>query len=776
MLLLAHVLAPALLLSSTLPAGGDTPSHYATAQHLARTLLPQGRLHGWQPGALLGHPLQLYYFPLPFVLMSWLAPLVGLPVAFKLTMAAPALLLPLATWAALRACAWRFPAPLMGACASAVFLCVDENPIWGGTLASLLAGEFCFAWGLLFALLFLGSLYRAYTRGGSVGVPAVWLALTALSHGYAVLWAGASALFFLYGSRRPAKTLVFLVSVAGWAFALCAFFLLPLLVDWRATTPYADPWIEIGWRNLAPPLLWPTFALAVTALAVALLDARRAGGADQRALFLFHAACAAGLLAFVAPAFGVIDVRLIPCAQLALALLGATLLGRVLADQRAAPWWALGLVLVTLVTVASRSHTARAWARWDFAGLESKELWPAFVRLCARLQGDVGDPRVALEYSAEWGRGGSTRLGDLLPFLAGRAGLDGLYSQASLHAPAVYYLLSELCPRAPNPHRLQAYSTFDPATAIERLRLFNVREIVALSPELRAALAALPEVERAGEVPPFEIFRLREPGPGYVEALAFAPVRSSPSGWREKSARWLARKPAARAPLVFSDAPRFDVLERDAWLPPPEVPLPGADDVRVSARVSAEALDVQTSRPGHPLLVKVSYHPRWRVSGAEGPYLVSPAMMLIVPTQTHVRLWYAARTWVDQAGAALSLVALGGLSVLAWRAWRGHVPAPKPFRPKRVGPDGLPLPPRRWGASVPLVVALVLLAPRLVPRGPSRAEEGRELARLARAAYDAARYADAAEYASHALARLSQPDEQRALAALRERSLAAAAR
>jgi uncharacterized membrane protein len=114
LLALADYLPPALLLLPTLTAGGDTPCHYPTLAFLVEKLLPVGRLHGWYPGAYLGHPLLLYYFPLPFLLMAALAPLVGLPVAFKLGTVGGVFLLPLAAWAALRLLGFRFPAPLLG--------------------------------------------------------------------------------------------------------------------------------------------------------------------------------------------------------------------------------------------------------------------------------------------------------------------------------------------------------------------------------------------------------------------------------------------------------------------------------------------------------------------------------------------------------------------------------------------------------------------------------------------------------------------------------------
>ena len=71
---------------------------------------------------------------------------------------------------------FRSPVPLLGAAAALVFLFSEENPIWGGTIASTLTGEFSYTYGIGLAVLFLGVTYRAYARGDGPWVPAAVLA------------------------------------------------------------------------------------------------------------------------------------------------------------------------------------------------------------------------------------------------------------------------------------------------------------------------------------------------------------------------------------------------------------------------------------------------------------------------------------------------------------------------------------------------------------------------------------------------------------------------
>src|SRR5262245_44943896 len=115
LLLLLDYLRPSLLLLPTITAGGAPPRHYPTLVALCRDFLPAARLHGWYPGSYLGHPLLLYYFPFPFLLMAALSPVTGMEVAFKLGTVLGVFLLPLLAYAAFRLMGFRSPGPLLGA-------------------------------------------------------------------------------------------------------------------------------------------------------------------------------------------------------------------------------------------------------------------------------------------------------------------------------------------------------------------------------------------------------------------------------------------------------------------------------------------------------------------------------------------------------------------------------------------------------------------------------------------------------------------------------------
>ena len=51
-----------------------------------------------------------------------------------------------------------------------------------------------------------------------------------------------------------------------------------------------------------------------------------------------------------------------------------------------------------------------------------------------------------------------------------------------------------------------------------------------------------------------------------------------------------------------------------------------------------DTIDFDVDRTGTPILVKTSYFPSWKADGAEGPFRVTPNLMVVVPTSNHVQL------------------------------------------------------------------------------------------------------------------------------------------
>jgi hypothetical protein len=92
-------------------------------------------------------------------------------------------------------------------------------------------------------------------------------------------------------------------------------------------------------------------------------------------------------------------------------------------------------------------------------------------------------------------------------------------------------------------------------------------------------------------------------------------------------------------------------------------PLPSVSVSHVD--VGLQSLSFHVSRTGVPMLVKISYYPRWHVSGATGPYRVSPNLMVVVPTSTTVSLRYTSTPALSVGNLLSDLTVLAGLVALS---------------------------------------------------------------------------------------------------------------
>jgi hypothetical protein len=85
-----------------------------------------------------------------------------------------------------------------------------------------------------------------------------------------------------------------------------------------------------------------------------------------------------------------------------------------------------------------------------------------------------------------------------------------------------------------------------------------------------------------------------------------------------------------------------------------------------------DSMSFHVDHVGVPVLVRTSYFPNWEATGAQGPWRVSPNLMVVIPTRNDVHLHYG-RSTIELGSTGLSIVGLVGL-VWVWR--RGDVEFP----------------------------------------------------------------------------------------------------
>lgn len=665
--LLLWYLRPSLLLSPTITAGGDTIYHYVAAKYLREYLLPNGKIVGWMPGNLAGFPLFHFYFPLAFLLIAGLSFLIPFPVAFKLGTLAGTFALPFFTLVSLRWMGCRFPIPALGAILTLPFLLMTSNSMWGGNLPSTLAGEFSHSLSFALLVLFQGALYAGVRTRRRAGWCAILFALVGFAHGYGLVIAAGLGLYLLAADSAFLPTLVYLSRVYAIGGLLLGFWLVPLVAYLHYTTGFAITWMFASSLEIVPVVLWPILTTAVITVGLALWLKR----ADKEWLrvvhYLTYPVVLSVVLYFVSPRLNLVDIRFLAFAQFFLTPLAAVGLGRLLLRLSQPLRHAMPVLIGVMVIawVMPQVSFIPDWIRWNYEGMERKAWWRYYLILnTVGLSGGPHSPRVVYEHSVLHDKAGTVRAFEALPLFSGRPTLEGAYMQSSPSSPFVFYIQSELtetpsCPFVPYP-----CTRFNPTQALAHLELFNVKDVIAVSEKVKAALASNPGYRKVVEIGPYGIFHVHQGNGQYVMSLAYLPALvSEGSDWKRLAYEWFQRPEWLDIPLLF--------LRPGEPSPPATVPFRGLEEAPIKQGLSPEChveevvtneeVRFETDCPGQPHLIKISYHPKWRVEGAKQVYLVSPAFMLVYPTARHVRLAFGTR-WPDYVGMAATVL---GLALLA---------------------------------------------------------------------------------------------------------------
>ena len=357
---------------------------------------------------------------------------------------------------------------------------------------------------------------------------------------------------------------------------------------------------------------------------------------------------------------------------------------------------------------SSDSNLGTYWVQYNFEGYEgrqptadgggSAEYWDLVDTM-----GRVGQSRGCGPSLWEYGSG---RLGSygtpmapmLLPYWTDRCigSMEGLYFEASATTPYHFLMQSELSAAPSRAQRDLPYSALDVARGTEHLRAMGVRYYMAFTDDAVGQARAVPELEEVASSGPWVVFEVAGSAP--VTGLDRLPVvvdgmgRSSDS-WLEASVgAFLAEGPDA--PLLAADGPeewprmtlpsthsgsgaesgtsdagRQQVMRRLAELLPQAAPRADVEPAVVSDVVRRDhSISFSVDRVGTPVLLHTSYYPNWSASGAEGPFRVTPNFMVVVPTDTQVRLdfGHSAVEWI-----AL-VITLGGLAAVGWILVRGR--------------------------------------------------------------------------------------------------------
>ena len=750
-LIIFIVMNPWLIFTANTPTGGDMGAHVFGPAYLRDNLLSEGRILGWSNDWFAGFPAFYFYFPLPSLVIVAFDLALPYGVAFKLVTVLGLLALPPAIYFHTRAMKLNRHVALIAAGAGVVFAFLESFSIYGGNVASTLAGEFSYSWSFALSLVYLGLLMKAVRDDRRYAKwAALALALTALSHVLTTIVVIFASLFVLAWKKAFWRTLV----VWFWGFAIAAFWALPLLARIGLTSDMA--WTPLSrWEEIFPVELWLLLPIAIPGAIWALRKTSRAApmiGATLLPVIYYPLPTVLpdifpdmfgdqrwklwngrllpywyfGVAFFAAIGFGAAVVwmsRRLPSqvsklwASLVFGVAFAVAAG-LMADSTEFPPWAWGVVTAVGIGVVAASLLAPAmvntrnfltttavaivvlgatagvtfidgWARWNYAGYEAKESWPEYESLMVELD-RLPDGRVMWENNSGLNQYGTPMSPMLIPYWTegSQKSMEGLYFESSLTTPFHFINHSEMSFKSSNPIPGLKYHVFDMERGLKHMDVYGVDYYVSFTPEAAEKALGIDEFELVTTTEPFQIFRL--PDTQLVEAATHLPAVyevPDPSLFRSLTGSGsVTGRDGEPLPSFHDMALEWyeDVDEMDRWVVadgPAEWPRIESIGERPDTEIDVpqnpvsnivledHRISFTTKAVGVPHVVKVSYFPNWKATGADGPWRATPSLMVVVPTGNDVVIEFQ-DTWAESSGQILTVIGLVGLIVGGFVAWR----------------------------------------------------------------------------------------------------------
>jgi hypothetical protein len=267
---LLMALHPNLILRNNIPTGGDMGAHVWAPAYLRDHLLTNFKLSGWSMDWYSGLPIYRFYMVVPALMIVLLDVVLPYGIAIKIIAVIGILALPYATWLFGRFAKFAYPLPELFAIAATIFLFDESFTIYGGNIASTMAGEFSFSISLSLAMLGFALLAKGLDTGKHRVSAAIIISLSALSHGIVLLFVfGGAALMLVVWNKL--ESFQFGAKVIALAVLLSSFWVIPFVTSHAYMTdmkyePRPSGATDSFWKMFFP--LHILLDVSITALAV----------------------------------------------------------------------------------------------------------------------------------------------------------------------------------------------------------------------------------------------------------------------------------------------------------------------------------------------------------------------------------------------------------------------------------------------------------------------------------------------------------------------------
>ncbi len=648
------------LFTNTDLAGGDSGSHIYIPWY-AKEIFP--KIKWWSPDWYSGFPFLYFYPPLLYTATVILSFIVPLAISFKWITFLSIALFPVAAYLSLKFLKVNFPGPQLGAAFITLLMFFEGFNIYGGNWPSTMAGEFSHTFSIALFFVFVGLMYKGIKEKRYLAVNAILGAAVILSHPISGLMLIVLAPFFLLINRNFKEKLKYIFLAYTGIFLLSAFWTLSLV--WYKGYFGTMSWTnEVKWSLIAPKLWIGCIVLAFIGLLWALIKR------DDKMRIVLPIASGSMLLYLFLNHTTVWNTRFLPyylfCVLL-LAAYGFSLIGKIKFLKK--NLWLLDIILILTVVITlnftkkETSYTA-SWFKWNYEGYQAKGSYQDLDNLYSYLK-SLPPGRVMWEYRPEYDKYGTPRVLETIPMYTGHPTFEGLLIESGLAGPFHFINQAETTKSPTTAIAGFEYPPFNFAKGIKHLQASGAEYFVAYTNEIKELANKNKDIILLKNTGAFNVYRVNDAP--MVEPINSFTLKTKTKDWLKKDAVPWYKNDDLKKPIIFTNSPEENELWQTLLS---SSRLQGQPVTNIFS--ANDSLSFKAPVIGIPYVVKISYFPTWKVTGAKGPYLVSPAYMVVIPTQENVTLKFG-YGGIDYLGYGLSLIGIPYLFLITKKSKKKEI-------------------------------------------------------------------------------------------------------
>ena len=692
-----------LVFSDLLPTGGDMGAHIVPTKFFVNELFNNFKISGWSQDWFAGYPVYYFYFPLPPLITSLLNFLFPFSISFKSMVLISQILLVVSIEMIMRENSKEFS--FYGFGVGLLYLLTESFTIFGGNLASSLAGQYSFTYSIAFANLSMFYLIKSNYRY-STEIASLLIGLSVLSH--LIPFIIYLPIFVFYFIRSDIKIYKKISAILFFLFTAIRFSIsLFLNLEFTTNMTYT-PYTLIS--DLVKSDILP-FVIGVIIYLISSSSKTSLKALTGLEIYLLIISI---YLFFNGPESALWNGRIVPFFNLGIIILFFNLLHfdiKNLTKKIQGKYPLLVFVLLTntyfmylyyskwgstystttvsvilivsfmflisinsdnfliyttlvSLTFATLSYLPH-WLNWNFSGYESKNNWSDITTLYEGL--DLLEPgRIMWEPNSDLNKYGTPMVLMTIPMFTDHQSVEGLYFDSSITTPFHFLTVSGLAERPSNPVGGLTYINGEFDKGFRLMDELGVDYFIAYTSSIKDKANRNENFNFLFSNEVFNVYSINTNKVELVEDNLY--LFESPSFYdRLKNA--VLREGTEQsffeaAYKSFKDESNFKIIENY------DISLADPSDQNTELLISDlniqnNSITFKTNKPNQLHLIKVSYFPNWKITNGYGPFRISPSFMAVVPSDEFVEIIFESSN-IEKALNLLSIFTLFGALLITY--------------------------------------------------------------------------------------------------------------